>query len=367
LVATRDAEFNDRKMLYRQTKDYILEQIQQGTYGPGELIPPERELAEQLKISRYTVRRAIQELVGEGILHRVQGSGTYVTEPANTPQRYYTLGIVMPFSDAEVEMCLLNGMQKALRDTGFSMTIRGTGNSADREWEEVQRLKEEGVRGLIIMPSEEEDAGRSAAALKREGFPFVLIDRKVYGCETNCVMSDNIQGGYLSAKYLYELGHRRIAFVKHSSDNTSSAKDRFVGYRKACRENGLGEGSLFAFDYRNGEEELRQFLLAREYTACVAVNGYVAVDIVKACRSANLVIPGDLSLVGFDDPGVLQHLEVSLTTVIQHTEMIGYRAVRLLVEEIQNLEKYGRDYIRSYTQCYYPVRLVERQSCRRLD
>jgi len=41
--------------------------------------------------------------------------------------------------------------------------------------------------------------------------------------------------------------------------------------------------------------------------------------------------------------------------------------VRLLVEEIQNLEKYGRDYIRSYTQCYYPVRLVERQSCRRLD
>lgn len=367
MLATRETEFTDRKMLYRQTKDYILDKIQQGIYGPGELIPPERELAEQLNISRYTVRRAIQELVAEGILHRVQGSGTYVTEPTNNVQRSDTLGIVMPFSDAEVEMLLLNGMQKALRDTRFSMTIRGTGNSAVREWDEVQRLKEEGVSGLIIMPSEEEDGGRSAVALKREGFPFVLIDRKVPGCETNCVMSDNIQGGYLSAKYLYDLGHRKIAFVKHRSDNTSSAKDRFLGYRKAFQETGLGDGTLFAFDYRNGEEELQQFLLSGEYTAFIAVNGYVAVDIIKACRATNLVIPDDLSLISFDDPSILHHLEVSLTTVIQHTEMIGYRAVRLLIEEISNQEKCGRDYIRSYTQCYYPVRLIERESCRRLD
>ena len=214
MLATRETEFTDRKMLYRQTKDYILDKIQQGIYGPGELIPPERELAEQLNISRYTVRRAFKNWWPKGS-YIGSGSGTYVTEPTNNVQRSDTLGIVMPFSDAEVEMLLLNGMQKALRDTRFSMTIRGTGNSAVREWDEVQRLKEEGVSGLIIMPSEEEDGGRSAVALKREGFPFVLIDRKVPGCETNCVMSDNIQGGYLSAKYLYDLGHRKIAFVKH--------------------------------------------------------------------------------------------------------------------------------------------------------
>ena len=166
-----------------------------------------------------------------------------MTEPANTPQRYYTLGNRCP-SPTRRWKCAFSTVCRRLCGHRLFHDHSRTGNSADREWEEVQRLKEEGVRGLIIMPSEEEDAGRSAAALKREGFPFVLIDRKVYGCETNCVMSDNIQGGYLSAKYLYELGHRRIAFVKHSSDNTSSAKDRFVGYRKACRENGLGEGTL---------------------------------------------------------------------------------------------------------------------------
>lgn len=366
-MATRDTEFTERKMLYRQTKDYIMEQIRLGTYGPGELIPPERELAEQLKISRYTVRRAIQELVGEGVLHRVQGSGTYVTEPTNTHQRRDTLGIVMPFSDAELEMVLLNGMQKALRETRFSMTIRGTGNRASREWEEIKRLKEEGVSGLVIMPTEEANGGLSAVALKREGFPFVLIDRKVPGCETNCVMSDNIQGGYLAAKYLHDLGHQKIAYVKHQSDNTSSSKDRYFGIRLACEERELDEPSLFVFDYRNGEEELRQFLLSREHTAYVAVNGYVAADIVKACRSTNLIIPTDLSLVSFDDPNVLQHLEVSLTTIIQHTEMIGYQAVRLLVDEIEKAERFGRDYIHSFKQYYYPVRLIERDSCRRLD
>lgn len=365
-VVKKDPAFNDRKMLYKQTRDYIMEQIRQGVYGPGEMIPPERELAEQLKISRYTVRRAIEELVAEGVLERVQGSGTYVTEPPSSPRRSNTIGIVMPFSDAEVEMLLLNGMQRALSDTRFSMTIRSSGNSARREWEEVQRLKDEGVSGLIIMPSEEADGRRSVESLKAEGFPFVLVDRKVSGCETNCVMSDNIYGGYISAKRLYDLGHRNIAFIKHRTDNTSSAQDRFLGYGRVCQEKNLGDGTLFAYDFRNGEEELRQFLLSMEYTACIAVNGYVAADIVRVCSASNLEIPRDLSLISFDDPHVLKRLGVSLTTVVQHTEMIGYQAVRLLVEEIENLEKFGRDFIRCYTQHYFPVQLIDRGSCRRL-
>lgn len=366
MVVKKCAEFSERKMLYKQTRDYIMEQIRQRVYGPGELIPPERELAEQLKISRYTVRRAIEELVAEGVLQRVQGSGTYVTEPSISPKRYDTIGIVMPFSDAEVEMLLLQGMQRALSDTRFSMTIRSSGNSASREWEKVQRLRREGVSGLIIMPSEEVDGGRSVEALKDEGFPFVLIDRKVSGCETNCVLSDNIHGGYISAKRLYDLGHRDIAFIKHRTDNTSSAHDRFLGYRQVCQEKKLGDGTLFAYDFRNGEEELQQFLLSRKYTACIAVNGYVAADIVRVCRATNLEIPDDLSLISFDDPDVLKRLGVSLTTVVQHTEIIGYQAVRLLVEEMENLEKFGSNYIRRYTQHYYPVRLIERGSCRNL-
>lgn len=360
-------DFNNRRMLYRQVKDYILNQIRSGIYPAGEIIPAERELAEELKVSRYTVRRAIQELVDEAVLYRVQGNGTFVHEQKRTTQpRSACIGIILPFCDAEMEMLLLNGMQRALRETKYTMTLLVTNNDSAKEREEIAHLRNEQVLGLIIMPGEESLGGSAAFELKSEGFPFVLVDRRVPGCETNCVMSDNIQGGRLATEHLLQLGHERIAFVRHGSDQTSSMRDRYAGYQQALAKRGLRSDVMVSFDYKTGMPDLREFLARREYTAVVAVNGYVAVDVVKACRELGLVIPDDLSVVSFDDLSITRLLDVPLTAVAQYSEMIGYRAVKLLVDKIeaqQNLEPGEPVY---YTQYYYPTKLVERKSCRAL-
>lgn len=359
--------FTSRRMLYRQVKDFILSQIQKGIYLPGEVIPAERELAERLGVSRYTVRRAIQELVDEGVLYRVQGNGTFVQEPKRSVHpRSDSIGIVLPFCDAEMEMLLLNGMQRALRETKYSMTLLVSNNDSQKELEEIRRLRDEHVSGLIIMPSQEPGGGAAAYELKNDGFPFVLVDRRVPGCETDCVMSDNIQGGTLATEHLLNLGHERIAFVKHNDDQTSSMKDRFTGYQQALRRRGLGDGVMFSFDYGTGLPELKAFLAKREYTAVVTVNSYVALDVVKACRELGLVIPDDLSIVSFDDLSITRLLDVPLTAVAQYSELIGYRAVRLLVEKMEAREKLESGEPLYYTQCYFPTRLVERKSCRAL-
>lgn len=359
--------FSDRKMLYRQVKDYLLQQIEEGRYKAGELIPPERELSDTLKISRYTVRRGIQELVEEGILHRVQGKGTFVTEEKKHPgAKSNSLGIVMPFCDAEIEMMLLNGMQKALREDIYSINLSNSNNSSSREAEEVRRLKDDGVAGIVLMPSEEPQGGSVAVELKKEDFPFVLIDRRYPCCEADCVMSDNIQGGFIATEYLLSLGHRSIAFLRHSSDETSSMKDRFTGYGQALRKHGLANGLMYSFDFAKGVSEVEKFLNKGEHTAIIAGNSYVAADVVRACRSKGLVIPDDVSIVSFDDLSMVKLLEVPLTTVVQSLEAIGYRAICLLLERIEAKRNGEVDTLRYYTQHYYSTRLIERESCKRL-
>jgi GntR family transcriptional regulator of arabinose operon len=355
--------FHDRRMLYLQVRDYIVEQIEQGVFKSGELIPPERELAENLKISRYTVRRALQELVEEDILFRVQGSGTYVREKTNgLAKRVDSIGIVMPFCDAEIEMMLLSGMQKALRGTPYSMTLYTTDNDSAKEAEGIRRLREEGVAGLIIMPSTDQGGGQGTVPLKREGFPFVLVDRAIEGLQTNCVVSDNVQGGNQAARHLLDLGHSQIAFVSHKGDLSSSIHDRLTGFREAFKERGLPVGPTFTYDFETGVKDLKQFLIKRECTGLVVGNALVARDVVRACRELGLDIPEDFSIVSFDDLSIVKMLDVSLTTITQHTEAIGAKAVSLLIDQIENCDL-EPGYL---TQYYYPTRLIERDSCARL-
>ena len=86
-------DFTNRRMLYRQVKDFLLGQIQKGVYAPGEVIPAERELADKLGVSRYTVRRAIQELVDEGILYRVRAMAPLFTNASGAHSRSNSMRI----------------------------------------------------------------------------------------------------------------------------------------------------------------------------------------------------------------------------------------------------------------------------------
>lgn len=77
------------KAKYHQIKEYLLENIRSGAYQPNQAIPPERELAATLGVNRMTVRRAIEELMYEGLLTRKKGSGTFLTQAKRTKSDYF--------------------------------------------------------------------------------------------------------------------------------------------------------------------------------------------------------------------------------------------------------------------------------------
>ncbi len=360
------------KLLYQRVADFILQKINEGIYQPGELIPPERELCKSLEVSRYTVRKAIQQLVQAGFLYRVQGNGTFVFDKKEIYHKKSDfVGVSLPSCDTEMEMKLLNGIQRGLQDVQYKMTFIDSRDDYKTEAENIQFLKNEGVAGLIIMPAEDQKDSTAISDLKEEAFPFVLIDRRLQDCETDCIMSDNIDGGYKATEYLIKLGHEKIAFIKHESNKTSSVEDRIIGYQKAMAEYGLEYNRVFSFNriHHQGKEILQVYHFLKEHkpTAVVAVNDYIALDIVKMCREKGILLPRELSLVSFDNLDVVKHLEVPLTSIAQQSKKIGQRAARLLLDKIRLKEEGDYGEFQVSQQLYYPTELIERDSCLPLD
>jgi GntR family transcriptional regulator of arabinose operon len=370
LVNLEPIDRNKSVPLYRQVEEILLAKIKSDEYHPGDAVPPERELCKELDVSRFTVRKAIQELVYKGYLYRVQGNGTFVysktvtSKPRSGSRR---IGVILDYCDKELESRMLNGIEETLQEEQYSMIYMSSGNDYQREARNIWQMKDEGVDGLIILPAEDQKDSTVIFDLKTEGFPFVLIDRRLQDCETDCVMSDNIDGGYRATEHLIKLGHERIAFVKNQFTQTSSIEDRIIGYKSALREYSLDYDHrwVFSIDPRMSREEscaaFYAFYEELSPTAVVAVNDYVALDIVQICREKGITIPDDLSIIGFDNLDVVRHLPVPLTTVAQFPKEIGRCAARLLMEKIKaGPGSRERSVIR---QVVYPVELVARDSC----
>lgn len=134
--------------LYRQVEELLLAKIKSDEYRPGDVIPPERELCKELDVSRFTVRKAIQELVYKGYLYRVQGNGTFVYSKniANRPRSgSHRIGVILDYCDKELESRMLNGIEEALQEEQYSMIYMSSGNDYQREARNIWQMKVEGV------------------------------------------------------------------------------------------------------------------------------------------------------------------------------------------------------------------------------
>ncbi len=361
-------DVNNEKPLYIQVKDFILRNIKDNTFLVGEAIPPERDLSDQLDVSRYTIRKAIQELVQDGYLYRVQGNGTFVFSKEKPGRKTSNeIGVILPFYEG-VSLEILEGIEASFESINYRFTVSNSRDNYKREARSIQKMKSDGVNGLIICPAEDQKDSTIIADLKSEGFPFVLVDRRLQYCETDCVMSDNISGGYKAAEYLIKLGHKKIAFIKNEYIKTSSIEDRIIGYKSALQQYGLDDDSRLILSYNLSLEKeevysrIHKFIQEKEPTAVIAVHDKVALDIVKMSREKNINIPKDLSLITFDNTDIVKHLQVPLTSVVQSTEDIGKKAVELLVEKVNNKDEQNK----IVQQIYYPVELVIRDSCSEL-
>ena len=244
-------------------------------------------------------------------------------------RRTHVIGILVaefePFS-AEI----LKGAGSGLGDTDYELlAYTGTRQSGRAGWERryLSRLSGTLIDGAIIVTPTVVDADA--------GVPVVAIDPHAGSADLPSVESDNLAGGLLATRHLIELGHRRIAFLAGRPDLESS-RLREAGFRQALSEAGIEvDPSLVRrSDYRRDAAHQPAIeLLSRpdRPTAVFAGNDLSAIGTMEAAQEMGLDVPGDVSVIGFDDIPEAARTTPALSTVRQPIQQMGSAAVELLI------------------------------------
>jgi DNA-binding LacI/PurR family transcriptional regulator len=335
--------FDDREIMTPVGKAarFLREQIRTGRLAVGERLAPERDLADQFKISRGTVRQALKLLEKERLIVSQQGRGTFVSTPAFSPEaetKTPMLGVLV----YEKEYYFGAVLQPASRHSstrGYMLTT-GSNETEEIENHHIEAFLRWGIRGVIMAPN---PAGHSTAAydrLAQEKVPVVLLDTLLPDREEDFVSVDNRKGTVLAVRHLVELGHRQIAYIGHCDcPDLPCRPERRGGFQEACRHYGLSLPEEWCVETGYGDSIARiQGILksTNRPTAFVTYSDHWAVTVIKAARDLGLTVPTDLSVVGFDKSFFGRNYDIPLTTIDPKPEELARAAVNLLVEKIEN-------------------------------
>jgi LacI family transcriptional regulator len=219
-------------------------------------------------------------------------------------------------------------------------------------------LKLNDLTGVVIVGTFDRDF---LLRLRSQGIPVVLVDYAVPTEEIDAILIDNVDGIMRAGKHLAELGHRRVAYVSGTIDGLSSRERRY-GFTLARAAFGFDEEPDLVEEcpesISGGFEAMQRILGrsdARRPTAVIAYNDMVAIGAMDAIKQQGLVIPGDMSIVGFDDISLSAEVMPPLTTVQVPKELMGRLAVETLFQTIMGKSDFTRKIL-------LPTRLVTRES-----
>lgn len=358
--------------------EILRERIDRGEYVPDQQLPTEVELAEQFNVSRITSKRALIELEREGLIYRRRGSGSYVKKREETRRNAEEQGVVslgrivsmiIPYVASNNMLGYIPGVAAFLEAKGYYLSIHNSDWSSAQERELLKSLPKRGTSGIILYPVSTQRNLDIVHALHTNDYPIVTIDQYYGILDMGSVVSDNFGGGYTAASRLIELGHTRIAFLSTIDiQYRSTVRDRYFGYCKALRDNGLPVDIDLVFSGMPAETEsspisrkafyktLLQQMLDHQVTAIQAEHDLVAFDVIKAAVELGISIPGQLSIVGFDNNQEFAlQAEVPITTIEQNYHEMGKKAAEMIAEQVES----G---VRQTSRTEVPIKWIARQS-----
>jgi DNA-binding LacI/PurR family transcriptional regulator len=327
--------------LYQQLRQELFSRIRRGDFSPGARLPSENQLCETYGVSVTTARRALLELVKDGIVRRRPGVGTMVSPRV----REAHLGLVSIdyrgdawWATSAVMGELIAGIGELAwkRHASFSMS----GVPEERASDYLASLVEaRSVDGLLVRTAND-IRPEHLDILERAGLPYVVLKRELPARPMNCVVSDDVLGARLATRHLIERGHRRIGFVC-AKPSLSLTQERLSGYRQVLAEAGVSLDPALvrlelSFGKSAGDKAVRELLQSEPRpTAIFVASDTMAIGGYQAVRGLRLTIPRDVALVGYDDISPAAVLEPPLTTIRTAFEDFGCLGAQLLLDLIE--------------------------------
>lgn len=308
---------------YVLVERYILDAIDSGQIT--DRLPGERSLAKKLGVSYMTARKAIHNLVEQGILYKVPTKGAFVKtgnqkEPSHTIGYYLDNSVGGGISSPYYAM-LFAAIEKEATAHDYSV-IYFSDISEHKLSSTLAKL--DGVIASCFPRVEE-----TIQAIK-QSVPVVVVDNASADKSIPSVIVDDFNAYVRSVDYITSLGHRRIGFMCGLNDS-SIGNNRFAGYAHGLKKNKIAPDETLVFkgnySFESGIEGAGYFLsLKKPPTAIVCANDQMALGAIKRLDGAGVRIPEDISIIGFDDIEIASQVTPALTTVAAPVNAIASHA-----------------------------------------
>lgn len=316
-------------------------------YKNGDILPTEKELAEQFFTSRVTVQKSMRLLSNEGYISRSPGRGTYVTysPPGKKSADANLIGVILCNISPSFGLETLLSIEKTAQELDYSIILKNSMACRELESKHINDLTSLGAKGLIVQPLQGDYYSDKLIRLQLNKFPLLLIDRRFKGFPIASISTNNSLATEDLVNHLFVHGHNHIGFICYYSKNTSSIEARLNGFKSMYFKSSKSvfESNILTTietpDDLNAREKnidrITNYLTENSHiTAIIASENLVTSLVLEAVTRMGKSIPEHYSLVCFDDPSGISHKKI--THIKQNESQIGDLAVNLLHKKICN-------------------------------
>lgn len=318
-------------------------------------LPTESEIATRFAVSRQTVRNALELLEEEGLIERIQGSGSYIKEIVRKSSDSDQIAIITTFIDDYIFPSILHDAQHIFSSNGYTILLYATGNSVRRESEILRSLLQQDVRAIIIEGSKTSLPTPNAflfEEFRKKDIPVLFFHGTYMNLEGYpYAIDDNEGGGRLLADYLISKGHRNIGGIFKSDDMQGPL--RYSGVVAALAERNMSFSDTSFCWY---ETEIRKDLLESENTsfiercirdrlrdcsAIVCYNDEIAYTLIRNLISKGIDVPSEIAVVSFDN-SLYSRIEPIPITSLGHVQRMGEVISGMMLDVLSGKEAESR-------------------------
>jgi len=266
------------------------------------------------------------------------------------------LGVVVHEVNSPFLADIFQGIQEEANRQGYMVLYNPVSDSRESA---VRTFVSKQVDGLIILPTSK--TKDDIEYLIESNFPFVLFSRRMFDDRADYVVCNNEKGAYDMVCHLAGLGHKRIAYITYPAMN-SNFKERFEGYYRALRDNGLEASDELVFLTRDEETDVPQNVekllsLKNRPTAVFTSGDIMAARVIRMLKERNIRVPEDIAVTGFNNIELSELYDPPITTVDHFGHEMGSRSVKLLLERMSGKKTGEPEHV------IIEPKLVVRKSC----
>ncbi|CCN35230.1 putative Transcriptional regulator LacI family [Vibrio nigripulchritudo SO65] len=253
------------------------------------------------------------------------------------------IGAVIPTIDNAIFASGINALERRLYEEGYTLMLAVSNYDPMHELKQVRDIMEQGVDGLLLVGNEHAPETYSILEKHNQNFANLwVLDRE---SPYPSVGFDNFRAAQQITQYLINQGHRRFGFISGITEGNDRATARLNGALSVLEEQGIALHSQdiveCRYDIWEGRNACRHLLSRKKSSrpsAIICGNDVLAFGCLTECRELGVSVPEEVSITGFDDLPLCEHLTPSLTTIHVPSQMMGERAAEFILDKIAGRE-----------------------------